>query len=500
MSTFMADQSLPPTSPQMSAPEAGIDGALLEHYREAVVCYARLCTTGLAEAEQLADEAFSLAEEWRCQGEQLPWLPLLLMAALETADGWLTQGQGEWLSRELTGWLCERSVQRRSRAPEQQPLALRALQRMAPTDAELLWGALVEDLHRRSDAGADTWAPNTEREIARVKAAFRQRCLWVRAVEVVDADDQCRGYLGLLEAVTRSPQERSPGDLREHLAGCARCAETAVCLGASDDLPDVLVTAVLGWGGEAYLDRRRIAARRHRGESGHMERRHRSAGWQASLRGRPAWTGAVVLLAAIGIVSVLAGTPWESTPASDQGAAGSRGADPAASAVAPQAPPIGRPTASTTRTAPSSSSATDPAGPSASDTAPSAPMPVTSGMSPSLSAGSMEGSDAYCTASYTLVKQWPGGFQAEVRITPRATMTDWTVRWTYTDGQRVTQMWNGEFTQDGDRVLITPADYDGTVAAGNTLPLGYQGTSSTYNSAPEYITVDGHRCQRVDGG
>lgn len=337
MSTFMADQSLHPTPPQMSAPEAKIEGALLEDYREAVLCYARLCTTGLAEAEQLADEAFSLAAEWRRQGEQLPWLPLLLMAVLETADGWLTQGRIEWLSTELSGWLCERSAQQ-SRAPEQ-PLALQALQRMAPADAELLWVALVEGLNVRSDARAGTWAPNREREVARVKAAFRQRCLWVRAVEVVDSDGQCRGYVGLLEAVTRSPHERSPGDLQQHLAGCARCAETAVCLRVSDDLPGVLVTAVLGWGGEAYLDRRKIAARRQRGGRAAMERRRRAAGWQASLRGRPAWAGAAVLLAAIGMVSVLSSLPWESTPGSDQGAAGDRGAGPATSAVAPQAPP-----------------------------------------------------------------------------------------------------------------------------------------------------------------
>lgn len=336
MSTFMADQPLPPTPPRMSTLEAGIEGPLLEGYREAVLCYARLCTTGLAEAEQLADEAFSLSAEWRHQGEQLPWLPLLLMAVLETADGWLTQGQGEWLSTELSGWLCERST-RQSRAPEQQPLALLALQRMAPADAELLWVALVEGLHIRSDAGVGTWAPNREREVARVKAAFRQRCLWVRAVEVVDSDGQCRGYVGLLEAVTRSPHERSPDDLHQHLAGCARCAETAVCLRVSDDLPGVLVTAVLGWGGEAYLDRRKIAARRHRG--GPAERRRRAAGWQASLRGRPAWASAAVLLAAIGMVSVLSSMPWESTPGSDQGATGDRGADPATSAVAPQPPP-----------------------------------------------------------------------------------------------------------------------------------------------------------------
>ncbi|MCX5247174.1 cellulose-binding domain-containing protein [Streptomyces sp. NBC_00201] len=472
----MADHSSPPAPPQKSASEHEFEGAFLEGCREAVLCYARLCTTGLAEAEQLADEAFSLAVEWRRQGEQLPWLPLLLMAVLETAEGWLTQGQGEWLSTELSGWLCERSA-RQSRAPEQQPLALLALQRMASADAELLWVALVEGLNVRSDAGAGRWAPNREREVARVKAAFRQRCLWARAVEVVESDGQCRGYVGLLEAVTRSPHERSPDDLQQHLAGCARCAETAVCLRVSDDLPGVLVTAVLGWGGEAYLDRRKIAARRHQGGPASMERRHRATGWQASLRARPAWAGAAVLLAAVGTVSLLTSTPWESTPGSDQAATGE-----AVSGVAPQAPPIGR----------AAASATHAASPSASHTA---PMPGTSGVSPSLSSSSTEEPGAYCTASYTLVKQWPGGFQAEVRITPRATMTDWTVQWTYRDGQRVTQMWNGEFTQDGDRVLITPAEYDGTVAYGDTLPLGYQGTSSTYNSAPGYITVDGHPCQ-----
>ncbi|MCD9875062.1 cellulose binding domain-containing protein [Streptomyces sp. NR30] len=469
----MADQSLPPAPPQMSAPEAGFEEASLEDYREAVLCYAELCTKGLAVAEQLTDEAFTLAVEWRREGERLPWLPLLLMAVLEMADVWQTQGQGKWLNGELSGWLYERSAQR-SRGPELQPLALRALQRMAPADAELLWAAQVEGLPARNDADAGMWAPSTEREVARVTGAFRRRCLWVRAVDVADSHGECHGYLGLLEATTRSPQERAPDDLQQHLEGCARCGETAACLRVYDDLPRVLVTAVLGWGGEAYLDRRKIAARPHRSGSAYRTRRHRAAGWQASLRGRPAWAGAVVLLAAVGMIIVLTGTPWESTPASDQGAT-----------TAPPGASAGHGT---------SLSPTDAPPPSASS-AHRASMPVTSGVSPSLSAGSTEEPDVYCTASYTLVKQWPGGFQAEVRITPRATIVDWTVQWTYEDGQRVTQMWNGEFTQDGDMVMITPADYDRMVAAGDTQSLGYLGASTTNNSAPKYITVDGHRCQ-----
>lgn len=477
MSTFMAEQSLPPTPSPMSAFEVGFEGASLEEYREPVRCYAKLCTSGPAEAEQLTAEAFALAVEWRRQGEELPWLPLLLMAVLETAEVWLAQGHGEWLSAELSVWSHERAAQR-SRAPEQQPLALRTLQRMAPADAELLWASQVEGLDIRSDAGAGSWAPNRERDVARVKEVFRRRCLWVRAIDVVDSHGECRGYLGLLEATTRSPHERSPHDLQQHLAVCARCSETAACLRVYDDLPGVLVRGVLGWGGGAYLDRRRIAARSHRNGPAYMARRHRAAGWQEFLRGRSAWVGAAVLLAAVGMVSLLSSMPWESTPSSDQGAAGANGVAPTVSAIAPQAPPA---------------TAGDAAVSSASHTARDTPMPAMNGASPSV--GSTEETGPYCTASYTLVKQWYGGFQAEVRITPRATINDWTVRWTYTNGQRVTQMWNGEFTQDGDTVVITPANYDDTVAAGATLPLGYQGTSSTYNPAPKYITLDGYRCQ-----
>jgi hypothetical protein len=74
----MADQSLPPAPSQVSAQGAGPGEALMDEYREAVLCYADLCTTSPAEAEQLAEEAFTLGIEWRRQGEQLPWLPLLL--------------------------------------------------------------------------------------------------------------------------------------------------------------------------------------------------------------------------------------------------------------------------------------------------------------------------------------------------------------------------------------------------------------------------------------
>ncbi|MEU6918441.1 RICIN domain-containing protein [Streptomyces olindensis] len=313
----MANQSLPPAVPQVSVQGARPEDELLEEYREAVLCYATLCTTSPAEAVQLAYEAFTLGIEWRRQGEQLPWLPLLLMAVLEMAGRWQMQGRGEPLSTELSIWLYERVAQQHI-APEQPPLALRALQQMPTADAELLWAAEVEGLHTKSDAGGRPWEVTREWEVTRVREAFRQCCQGVYAAEVADSDEECRGYLGLLEAATRSPEEWAPEDLQRHLAGCARCSETAACLTLSDESPVVLATGVLGWGGREYLDRRRIAGERDPAGPAHQEDQRKIAGWRAPLRRRPVWAaGAVILLAVTAVVGVnLSSTPSEPTSTS----------------------------------------------------------------------------------------------------------------------------------------------------------------------------------------
>lgn len=312
----MTNQSLPPALPQVSVPEAKPGDELPEEYREAVLCYASLCTTSPAKAAQLAYEAFTLGIEWRRQGVQLPWLPLLLMAVLEMADRWQMQGRGEPLSTELSIWLYERAAQQPI-APQQPPLALRALQQMPTADAELLWAVEVEGLHTKSDAGGRPWEETREWEVTRVREAFRECCQGVYAADVADSNEECRGYLGLLETATRSPEAWAPEDLQRHLAACARCSETAACLTLSDELPVVLATGVLGWGGREYLDRRRIAGERGPGGPTHQEDQRKIAGWRASLRRRSAWAvGAVMLLAVTAVVGVLSSTPSEPTSTS----------------------------------------------------------------------------------------------------------------------------------------------------------------------------------------
>jgi mannan endo-1,4-beta-mannosidase len=49
-----------------------------------------------------------------------------------------------------------------------------------------------------------------------------------------------------------------------------------------------------------------------------------------------------------------------------------------------------------------------------------------------------------CAAAYSILNQWPGGFQGEVRVTAGSAATgSWTVTWTFANGQIVTQEQHG---------------------------------------------------------
>jgi cellulase/cellobiase CelA1 len=104
--------------------------------------------------------------------------------------------------------------------------------------------------------------------------------------------------------------------------------------------------------------------------------------------------------------------------------------------------------------------------------------------SPSMSATSPPGKA--CTASYTITGQWSGNFQGEVAVrnTGTSPLASWTVRWSYANGQTVTQLWNGTLGSNGPAVTISNASYNGTVAPNTSTTFGFLGSWSTTNSVP----------------
>jgi endo-1,4-beta-xylanase len=100
--------------------------------------------------------------------------------------------------------------------------------------------------------------------------------------------------------------------------------------------------------------------------------------------------------------------------------------------------------------------------------------------SPSASVSQSSPPPGACTATYRIVSQWNTGFQGEVSVTAPAGKTSWTVTWTYGNGQRITQVWNGTHTQTGSSVTVRNAAWNGTPPT----TFGFLANWSGTNTAP----------------
>ncbi|MBG0851614.1 cellulose binding domain-containing protein [Streptomyces spinoverrucosus] len=496
--------------PDLPTPQDATEAALFSECWDTVLSYADLCTAGSAAATRLARDAFAhgIREARTAESEphrnagrrppRLPRIPLLLTAVRTTAADWEMQGHGHRLDPELRLWLNSDNAARYTGPPLRRPLALRALRDMQGPDAELLWLAEVEALPLSVVArrlGLDpTGVPD---ELTEVRALFRDRCL--RNHLDTPMDPQCRSYARLLDAVTRSPVADTPDDLSRHLARCVQCAEAAACLRLhGGGLPGALAGGVIGWGGLAYLERRRRAAevRLGAGRPGAPDSDDDAAGAGAD-KARVLRNG---LLVAAVLVSLLA----LAVTLMPQGTTGDNSAAPADTTDRqPVADPRPSPPVATTRT-PSEPASPAPNSPKPSGKETSAPPPEHQGTDPEPQGSSTtsaetsptpeESEQPDCHVTYDLVGQWPDGFQAAVTVTTEHALDNWNVAWTFRDGQRVGQMWDASVTQDGSRVTATAADYNRTVPADGSLAFGFLASWRGKNSPAYDFTLNGRDC------
>jgi endo-1,4-beta-xylanase len=100
--------------------------------------------------------------------------------------------------------------------------------------------------------------------------------------------------------------------------------------------------------------------------------------------------------------------------------------------------------------------------------------------------------------TYAVNSQWPGGFNAALVIqnTGTAAWKDWTLSWTFpTSAQKVTQLWNGTYSQAGSTVTVHSTGDNGAVPAGGAYSsVGFLGSWSGSNPAPTSFSVNGSPC------
>jgi Glycosyl hydrolase family 12/Cellulose binding domain/Fibronectin type III domain len=108
------------------------------------------------------------------------------------------------------------------------------------------------------------------------------------------------------------------------------------------------------------------------------------------------------------------------------------------------------------------------------------------------------GSGSACHVAYTITNQWPSGFGASIAIenTGNTTISNWTLTWTFANGQTITQLWNGNETQSGASVKVTNMSYNGSIPAGGSYNgMGFNGSwNNTTNAIPKSFAVNGTTC------
>jgi endoglucanase len=120
---------------------------------------------------------------------------------------------------------------------------------------------------------------------------------------------------------------------------------------------------------------------------------------------------------------------------------------------------------------------TPPNSPPASSSPPNNP-PSSSSSPPNVPPGA-------CSATYRIDSQWPSGFGATVTVRAgNSAIGSWTVRWTFANGQTISQIWNGVDMPSGASHAVRNAAHNGSLGAGTSTTFGFNGTWSGTNSIP----------------
>ena len=98
---------------------------------------------------------------------------------------------------------------------------------------------------------------------------------------------------------------------------------------------------------------------------------------------------------------------------------------------------------------------------------------------------------------YQVVNEWPGGFQGEVVITNLSAtpINGWRLAWSFSAGQQITQLWSGDWDQNGPDVTVDNVSYNPGIAAnGGTVGFGFLANGQGTNPPPTAFTLNGTSC------
>jgi endoglucanase len=105
---------------------------------------------------------------------------------------------------------------------------------------------------------------------------------------------------------------------------------------------------------------------------------------------------------------------------------------------------------------------------------------------------------AACHVTYVVNSQWNNGFNTSITIgnTGGVAITNWTLTWSWSGNQTITQAWNSNLQSGGPQVVLTNAAWNGSIAPGASISgIGFNASYSGTNPSPAAFYLNGTLCR-----
>ncbi|MEV6951109.1 cellulose binding domain-containing protein [Streptomyces sp. NPDC051183] len=104
-------------------------------------------------------------------------------------------------------------------------------------------------------------------------------------------------------------------------------------------------------------------------------------------------------------------------------------------------------------------------------------------------------------AVYTKASSWSGGYTGQYVITNNTVQkqTGWTLEFDLPAGTKIDSLWNGTHTADGRHITVKPAEWNGELAPGASVTVGFVASGTGSPGDPTACRINGAKCS-VDQG
>jgi cellulase/cellobiase CelA1 len=94
------------------------------------------------------------------------------------------------------------------------------------------------------------------------------------------------------------------------------------------------------------------------------------------------------------------------------------------------------------------------------------------------------------------VNAWNSGLTADLTVTNTGTtaVNGWSLSFTLPAGQTITSGWNATYAPASGQVTARNVSYNGTLAAGASVSIGFQAGHTGNSAAPTSFVLNGAAC------